>query len=115
MANVDLRFIHASDFHLERPLGGVEEIPPALTDTFVDPPFQAASRVFDAAVDEQVGLVLLAGNLLQPTFAGPRGLVFLTEQFERLNARHIPVFWVTGRADAGVLDRSVCVCQKTFT
>ncbi len=100
MASPTLRFIHASDFHLERPLRGLGEVPPGLSELMVDAPLRAATRVFDAALAEQVDFVLLAGDILRPTAAGPRGLVLLVEQLERLHARDIPVYWTTGRADA---------------
>ncbi len=100
MASPTLRFLHASDFHLERPMRGLSEIPAGLADVIADAPFRAVERVFDAALSEQVDFVLLAGDVLQPTAAGPRGLVLLVEQLERLEARHIPVFWTTGRVDA---------------
>ncbi len=100
MANPSLRFLHASDFHLERPLAGAEDVPESLRDVLVEAPFRAAERVFDAALREQVDFVLLAGDLLRPMAAGPRGLVFLVEQFERLHARQVPIYWATGKADA---------------
>ena len=100
MASPTLRFLHASDLHLERPLHGLAELPPGLVDLLVDAPLRAAQRVFDAALAEQVDFVLLAGDILRPTAAGPRGLVHLVEQLERLEARHIPVYWSTGRVDA---------------
>jgi DNA repair protein SbcD/Mre11 len=100
MASPTLRFIHASDFHLERPLRGLGEVPPGLAELMVDAPLRAATRVFDAALAEQVDFVLLAGDILRPTAAGPRGLVLLVEQLERLHARGIAVYWATGRADA---------------
>ena len=100
MTNASLRFIHASDFHLERPLGGMEDVPDPLREIFLEAPFRAAARVFDAALREQVDFVLLAGDILRPMAAGPRALVFLVEQFERLHERNVPIYWATGRSDA---------------
>ncbi len=100
MANPSLRFVHASDFHLERPLRGADDVPEALADLLLEAPYRAAERVFDAALREQVDFVLLAGDLLRPMAAGPRALVFLVEQFDRLNERNVPIYWATGRADA---------------
>ncbi|HEX4147314.1 MAG TPA: DNA repair exonuclease [Pirellulales bacterium] len=100
MASPALRFIHASDFHLERPMRGLSEIPSGLAELIADAPQRAVERVFDAAISEHVDFVLLAGDILQPTAAGPRSLVLLVEQLERLHARGIPVYWTTGRVDA---------------
>ena len=54
------RFIHASDFHLERPPRGLTEVPDHLRAPFVDAPYRAAERVFDAAIKERVDFVVLA-------------------------------------------------------
>ena len=93
------RFIHASDFHLDRPLRGLSEVPDHLRGALVDAPYRAAERVFDAAIRERVDFVALAGDIVDPLLAGPRGLVFLSEQFEKLGAAGIKVYWATGRTD----------------
>ena len=95
-----LRFLHASDFHLDRPLGGVTEVPDHLRELFVDAPYRAARRVFDAALAEKVDFVVLSGDLLEPESAGPRGMLFLVEQFERLAASDIHVYWAAGQHDS---------------
>ncbi len=93
------RFIHASDFHLDRPPRGLVEVPDHLREALVDAPYRAAERVFDAALKEDVDFVALAGDLVDPAMAGPRGLVFLGEQFRRLTQRGIRVYWAPGRSD----------------
>ncbi len=54
MSGQSFRFLHASDFHLEEPLGGLAEVPPHLGELFLDAPFTAAERVLDVAVRERV-------------------------------------------------------------
>jgi hypothetical protein len=93
------RFIHASDLHLERPPRGLAEVPDSLRPTLVDAPYRAAERVFDAALKERVDFVVLAGDVIDPLASGPRGLVFLAEQFTRLAAQAIRVYWAGGRSD----------------
>lgn len=93
------RFIHAADFHIERPLRGLAEVPDHLRVALIDAPFRAAERVFDAAIKERVDLVVLAGDIMDPLASGPRGLVFLAEQFQRLLAQGIRVYWAGGRSD----------------
>jgi DNA repair exonuclease SbcCD nuclease subunit len=95
-----LRFLHASDFHLDQPLGGVTEVPEHLRELFIDAPYRAARRVFDAALAEKVDFVVLSGDLLEPESAGPRGMLFLVEQFERLAAQDIHVYWAAGQHDS---------------
>ena len=65
----------------------------------IDAPYRAAERVFDAAIKERVDFVVLAGDLFDPLASGPRGLVFLDEQFQRLAEQGIHVYWAGGRSD----------------
>jgi DNA repair exonuclease SbcCD nuclease subunit len=94
-----VRFLHASDFHLEEAPHGLVELPPPLRDALLEAPYQAAQRVFDAAIAEHVDFVILAGDLLDVHLAGPGGIAFLVEQFERLDAQGIAVYWATGQVD----------------
>jgi exonuclease SbcD len=93
------RFVHASDFHLERPVRGLAEVPDHLREALIDAPYRAAERVFDTAVKERVDFVVLCGDLFDPFTAGPRALVFLDEQFRRLADKGIQTYWAGGRSD----------------
>jgi len=99
MSNWPFRFVHAADFHLERPPFGVTEVPDHLRDLFVEAVYRAAERVFDTALSQEVDYLVLAGDLLEPRWTGPRGLLFLAEQFRRLDERQIAVYWAGGRVD----------------
>jgi DNA repair protein SbcD/Mre11 len=94
-----LRFIHSSDWHLERPPGGLAEVPERLKPAFADAPYLAAEKVVSTALSEQADFVVLAGDLIDVELAGPRGVAFLVGQFERLADRQIPVYWAGGRVD----------------
>lgn len=94
-----LRFVHASDFHLERPLAGLAEIPAHLTDLLIDAPYAAAERVFELAESERADFLILAGDIANIDRAGPRAIAFLIDQFERLAARDIAVYWLAGPAE----------------
>ena len=98
MSGWPFRFIHASDFHLERPLMGVAEVPDHLRELFLEAPYTAARRVFDAALVEDVKFVVLSGGIVAPG-AGPRGPLFLAEQFTRLAERGIAVYWAGSATD----------------
>jgi hypothetical protein len=100
MSSGPLRFVHAGDFHLERPLHGVEEIPGHLRDLFLVAPYRAAERVFSVALSEAADFLVLAGDVLDPDLTGPRGPLFLIEQFQRLAEREIAVYWAAGTVDA---------------
>lgn len=94
-----VRFLHASDFHLEAAPRGLIELPAPLRDILLEAPYQAAQRVFDAAASEHVDFVLLCGDLLDVHLAGPRGIAFLLEQLERLDSQGIAVYWAAGKMD----------------
>ena len=99
MSSRPLRFIHTSDWHLERPLSGVADAPEPLRSLLCDAPYQAAERVVDAALAEKVDFVLLAGDLIDVERAGPRGVAFMRRQFARLHEWHVGVYWAGGRTD----------------
>jgi exonuclease SbcD len=93
------RFVHTSDFHLERPLAGLAEPPAPLASLLVDAPYTAAGRVFDLAENERADFLVLAGDILHVERAGPPAVEFLLGQFERLAARGIGVYWAAGAAE----------------
>jgi exonuclease SbcD len=99
MGGKPFRFLHSSDFHLEQPPHGLAEVPDHLVELLTEAPYRAAARVFDLALAEEVDFVVLAGNLVHPHQAGPRGLTFLHEQFARLEARGVVVYWAAGEID----------------
>lgn len=99
MAPRAFRFIHASDLHLERPPSGLAEIPDHLRQTLLEAPYLAAERVFEIALSEQVDFVALSGDVVHLETAGPRALMFLAEQFQRLAERDIQVYWCGGNVD----------------
>ena len=109
MSTRPFRFVHASDLHLEQPLMGVADVPDHLRELFLDAPYAAAQKLFDAVLVEDADFVLLAGDVLHPQNTGPRGPLFLVEQFTRLAERGIKLLldfipnhvaldhpWITG-------------------
>lgn len=99
MAERSFRFLHAGDFHLELPAHGLSEAPEHLRTLLVELPYRAVEKVFDAALAERVDFVVLAGDILDVSLAGPHGPLFLAEQFARLDRRDIPVYWASSRLD----------------
>ncbi|TWU44042.1 putative metallophosphoesterase YhaO [Novipirellula aureliae] len=99
MPGESFRFIHASDFHLEAPLGDLDSIPSALRESMADAPRRAATAVFEAALVDNIDFLVLSGDLLSPASAGPHGMSLLLDYFEKLNAKKTPVFWAAGVAD----------------
>ncbi len=99
MVKESFRFIHASDFHLERPMQDIMDLPDHLRRTLVEAPWKAAASVFEHALLENVDFVVLSGDLLNPVAAGAQGVAFLLDRFEELAAREIEVYWAGGGAD----------------
>ncbi len=94
-----LKFIHASDLHLDVSVCGLLELPPHLIDVLANCPYQAATKIFDTAVAERVDFVLFAGDLFDIESNNARSAAFLLSQFRRLNDKGIEVYWVAGECD----------------
>ena len=99
MSNRPFRFVHASDLHLELPPLGLAEVPDHLRELFIESAYWAAQRVFETVLAEEAELLVLSGGVLHPEHTGPRGPLFLVEQFTRLAEREIPVYWAGGSVD----------------
>jgi DNA repair exonuclease SbcCD nuclease subunit len=99
MSQPPLRFVHAGDLHLERPLTGVSEIPEHLREAFLEAPYLAAEQIFETALTEGADALLLSGDVVQLDRAGPRAIVFLCEQFKRLADHGIAIYWAGGQVD----------------
>ena len=99
MSNWSFRFVHAGDFHLEKPPFGIAEVPDHLRELFVEASYWAAERVFEAVLSEEAEFLVLSGDLLDPRLTGPRGPLFLVEQFGRLAERGTAVYWAGGGVD----------------
>jgi len=84
---------------LEQPPFGLTEVPEHLREMFVECAYWAAERVFAVVLAEEADLLVLSGDVIDPQQTGPRGPLFLAEQFQRLAERGIEVFWAGGRVD----------------
>ena len=109
MAGIPLRFIHASDLHLELPVHGMDEVPQHMADALIDAPYDAARRLFDTAVSEPVDFVVFAGDVYHPHSGGARALDFLVRQFQRLAEANIRIYWAGGLVDPSGRLPSVCM------
>ena len=115
MSTRPFRFVHASDFHLEQPLMGVAEVPDHLRDLFLDAPYTAARKLFDAVLAEDADFVILSGDVLHPPSMGPRAALFLVEQFARLAERGIGVYWAGGMVDPPEAWPAALRCRRMST
>ena len=99
MSGESFRFIHAGDFHLDRPLGDFDDYPATIAEALAIAPRNAAAAVFEAAAAENIDFLILTGDLLSPAEAGPHGMSLLIDGFERLAAANTSVFWAAGVTD----------------
>ena len=95
-----LRFVHASDLHLERTIEGVTECPTHWEQRMLDISQRAASRLFRKCIEEEIDFLILSGNVLNANLAPPGVFLFLVEQFERLKKAGIAVYWAGGEFDS---------------
>ena len=86
-----LKFIHASDLHLDQPFSGVASPPNHIRSALIDCAYISAEKIFDRAIAERVDFVLLSGDIADIDRCGPRGISFLCEQFNRLDENNIHV------------------------
>lgn len=99
MSGESFRFIHSSDFHLETPLGDLDQLPSHLRDAMARATRDAVTSVFDAALAENIDFLVLSGDLLHPVAAGPHGMAVLLDGFERLHTAGTAVYWSAGVTD----------------
>jgi hypothetical protein len=115
MPGESFRFIHASDFHLETPLGDLDELPPPLRDQMATAPHHAVKAVFDAALSSNIDFVLLSGDLLNPQTAGPYGMNLLLKEFQKLHQAKTPIYWATGMVDDPTKWPEACLIPPNVT
>ena len=95
---------------------GVAEVPEHLREPLLEAAYTAAGRVFDAVLAEEAEFLVLSGDILHPPQTGPRGPLFLCEQFARLAQRQIPVYWASGGVDPPeVWPAVIPAARATFT
>tara|TARA_R110002049_G_scaffold4601_5_gene32101 strand:+ start:143382 stop:144626 length:1245 start_codon:yes stop_codon:yes gene_type:complete len=99
MPGESFRFIQASDFHLENPLGDLDVLPSQLREALAEAPWKAAAAVFEAALADNIDFLVLCGDILSPQAAGPHGMAMLLDYCDKLHAKNTPVFWAAGIAD----------------
>lgn len=86
-----MKFLHCSDIHLGKTLGGNRE-------RYRDY-FRAFSKVVDLALDEQVDFMIIAGDLFHRGSIAPSTLADTVEILEPLKEKGIPVYAIEGNHD----------------
>jgi DNA repair protein SbcD/Mre11 len=97
---VDVRFLHAADVHLDSPLRGLERYEGAPVEEIRGATRRAFENLVALAIEEAVDFVLLAGDIYDGDWRDYNTGLFFTAQIGRLYEVGIPVFLVAGNHDA---------------
>ena len=103
-----MRFIHASDLHIDSPLRGLDRYDGAPVERLRSATRSACERLVDRALAERVDFILLAGDIYDRDWQDFHTGLFFREQMVRLERAGIRCFIVQGNHDAqGVISRQL--------
>jgi DNA repair exonuclease SbcCD nuclease subunit len=103
-----MRFIHASDLHIDSPLRGLDRYEGAPVERLRTATRSALERLVDKAISERVDFVFFAGDIYDRDWQDFHTGLFFREQMVRLGRANIRVFIVHGNHDAqGVITKQL--------
>ncbi len=94
------KFIHAADIHLDSPLRGLERYEGAPIEEIRSATRHAFDNLIDLASEEEVGCVLLAGDLYDGDWKDYNTGLYFIDRMRQLESVGIHVFIVAGNHDA---------------
>lgn len=94
-----LRFIHCADLHLDRPFQGLADAPAQVGARVRESTFRSFCRIVDAAIEHDVDLVIIAGDLFDSEHSSLRAQARFRDEMERLEGHGIEVYVVHGNHD----------------
>jgi len=95
-----MKILHAADLHIDSPLGGLTAYEGAPVDEIRGATRRATENLIQAALHQQVSLVVLAGDIFDGDWPDYGTGLFWNDQLGRLNDANIPVVSVAGNHDA---------------
>jgi len=95
-----MKFIHASDLHLDSPLCGLDNYEEAPKEMIRSATRDAVERMVDLAIEEKVTFIVLSGDLADGDWKDSQTMLWLTNQFRRLLEYGIKVYTIRGNHDA---------------
>lgn len=95
-----MKILHAADLHIDSPLGGLSAYEGAPVDEIRGATRRAVANLVRAAVERNVDLVVLAGDIFDGDWRDYSTGLFWNEQLGQLNDAGIPVVSVAGNHDA---------------
>ena len=108
ISNSMIRFLHASDLHIDSPLRGLDRYDGAPVERLRTATRGALERLIDKAISERVDFVIFSGDLYDCDWQDFHTGLFFREQMVRLGRAGICVFIVQGNHDAqGVISKQL--------
>lgn len=95
-----MKILHAADLHIDSPLGGLTAYEGAPAEEIRGATRRATENLIEAALDHEVSLVLLAGDIFDGDWPDYSTGLFWNEQLGRLHDAGIPAVSVAGNHDA---------------
>lgn len=95
-----MKILHAADLHIDSPLGGLTAYEGAPVEEIRGATRRATENLIRAALDHEVSLVVLAGDIFDGDWPDYGTGLFWNEQLGRLHEAGIPVVSVAGNHDA---------------
>jgi exonuclease SbcD len=95
-----MRFIHAADLHLDSPLSGLRERAGDRAENLIGATRRAFENLVDFAIEERVGLVVIAGDVFDGDWPDHGTGLFFVKMLASLDAAGIPVAMIRGNHDA---------------
>lgn len=95
-----VKFLHAADLHLDSPLRGLERYDGAPVERMRGATRRAFENLVDLCIEEEVELLLLAGDLYDGNWKDYSTGLFFAAQLSRLRQAEVRVVWIRGNHDA---------------
>jgi DNA repair protein SbcD/Mre11 len=94
-----LRFLHSADLHLDSPFKGMSDVPENIRERVRESTFGALHKLVQLAVQEQVDIVLISGDVYDLADRSLRAQIRFQKALQELSSHHIPVFIIHGNHD----------------
>ena len=95
-----MKFIHTADIHLDSPLVGLDAYQDAPVQQLRTVTRDAFSRLVDAAIEEEVDFMVIAGDLYDGSWKDYNTGHYFCREMGRLNKAKIPVYLLYGNHDS---------------
>ena len=95
-----MKIVHAADIHLDSPLCGLASYPDAPVERIREATRRAFENLVELCIEQQAGLLLLAGDLYDGSWKDYSTGLFFAAQMTKLREAGVSVAWIRGNHDA---------------